>query len=512
MGWEKTTLNNAPAANGEINGENVASSAVWEQLFGQFTPENGWTLSSNANFRLPVLANLPEPADALAPQLDPDVRTVTFNANNDSAEWSVKVADGGTVGEPANPTKTGYTFDRWYNDTALTDAWEFTSDTATADITLYAKWTANTYTVTFDANGGEGSMNPQTFTYDETAKALAANSFTREGYTADGWATSAGGAKVYENEEPVQNLTAEPNGTFPLFANWTPNTYTVKFHNNTGTGDMADQTFTYDAAQTLTANTFTNLGHTFDGWATSENGEVVYSDGASVLNLTTVKDGIVNLYAKWRPDGSWKVTFESNGGSAVPSEYVSAGGTVTKPTDPTKTGHTFNGWYNDSALTDAWDFSSDTVTADIILYAKWNANPAPSTGGGSGSHAPVTTTYTVTFDANGGVGIMNPQTFISGKETELSANTFTREGFVFMGWAESADGDAVYVDGETVLVKKSQTLYAVWTELNPTVTPTDEPSEEPTGEPIPTEPGKTPAPILGILLGGLAAALCLRRK
>lgn len=69
---------------------------------------------------------------------------------------------------------------------------------------------------------------------------------------------------------------------------------------------------------------------------------------------------------------NYTVTFNSNGGSEVEKQSVAEGGKVTKPTDPTYDGYIFDAWYSDSALTDAWDFASDTVSSDITLYAKWN--------------------------------------------------------------------------------------------------------------------------------------------
>ena len=70
-------------------------------------------------------------------------------------------------------------------------------------------------------------------------------------------------------------------------------------------------------------------------------------------------------------DDSYMVTFESNGGSTVASQTINAGGLVTEPADPTKDGYKFANWYSDSALTDEWNFASDTVNSNITLYAKW---------------------------------------------------------------------------------------------------------------------------------------------
>ena len=123
-----------------------------------------------------------------------------------------------------------------------------------------------------------------------------------------------------------------------------------------------------------------------------------------------------------------------------------------------------------------------------------------SGGGSSGPSTPVViTSYTVTFYANGGTGEMESQNFSEGDTKALTANGFTRDGYTFVGWAVTEGGEVVYADGEVITADKALTLYAVWIENEP------ETPENP-------ETPQTPAPIAGVLLGGLAAAVVLRRK
>ena len=115
--------------------------------------------------------------------------TVKFDPRNDGAVTEQVVSYGGKAAKPDDPTKTGYAFGGWT--TADGAAYDF--DTAvTGDITLYAAWTANTYTVVFDANDAEaaGSMENQGFTYD-VEQALAEVGFSKENWSFAGWATSA---------------------------------------------------------------------------------------------------------------------------------------------------------------------------------------------------------------------------------------------------------------------------------------------------------------------------------
>ncbi|MCR5271656.1 MAG: InlB B-repeat-containing protein, partial [Lachnospiraceae bacterium] len=114
--------------------------------------------------------------------------TVTFNANGHGTAPSTQtIRTGGTVTEPDDLSATGYTFGGWYTDSACTDSWDFSSDTVSSDLTLYAKWTANTYTVSFNANGHGSAPSSQTVNYGN--KATKPSNPTASGYTFGGWYT-----------------------------------------------------------------------------------------------------------------------------------------------------------------------------------------------------------------------------------------------------------------------------------------------------------------------------------
>ena len=120
--------------------------------------------------------------------------------------------------------KTGYSFNGWntkadgsgtnYADKASVNK---LTTTANATFNLYAKWTANIYTVAYNANGGSGSMSNTTHTYD-SAKSLTKNTFTKEGYMFMGWSTSSSGDVEYADGESVKNLAT--SGTVTLYAVW----------------------------------------------------------------------------------------------------------------------------------------------------------------------------------------------------------------------------------------------------------------------------------------------------
>ena len=143
--------------------------------------------------------------------------TVTFK-NGENTLYTLEVADGESLKLPSNPTRENYTFAGWYNGETNIEA----DYKVTGDLTLTAKWNANTYTVKFDANGGNGETADMSFKYNEE-KALTANTFTRDGYTFAGWATSADGNVTYADEQKVSNLTAEDKATVTLYAVWEEN-------------------------------------------------------------------------------------------------------------------------------------------------------------------------------------------------------------------------------------------------------------------------------------------------
>ena len=247
-------------------------------------------------------------------------------------------------GELPVPTWTGHAFLGWSTDGTAANLVAATDPVPALGILLKAAWSANGYTVKFNANGGSGTMANQSFTYG-TAQALTANAFTRTGYTFGGWATSATGAKAYNDKQSVSNLTTTAGGTVNLYAVWTPIAYTVKFNANGGSGTMANQSFTYGTAQALTANAFTRTGYTFGGWATSATGAKAYNDKQSVSNLTTTAGGTVNLYAVWTPI-AYTVKFNANGGSGTMANQSFTYGTAQALTANafTRTGYTFGGW------------------------------------------------------------------------------------------------------------------------------------------------------------------------
>lgn len=381
----------------------------------------------------------------------PATYTVTFNANGGDGAMETQTFTENVEQALTTSvfTMTGHDFTGWSLESgdkvAYTDGQTITID---ADISLYAVWTAQTYEVTFNANGGEGSMTAQTFTYDEEQD-LTQNAFTKEGHTFVGWATSETGNVAYGDEQPI--TVSEDTA---LYALWEANKYEMTFNANGGNGSMDNQSYTYGVAANLTSNAFTKTGYTFQGWATEAGGEVVYADGASVS--LTEND---TLYAVWKIN-SYQITFDANGGEGTMEkqsvEYLTPA--ALNENKFTKTGYTFQGWATEASGEAAYaDKSTVSLSEDETLYAVWTIN-----------------TYTVTFNANGGSNAGNgtsfTQSFTYGESQALTGNKFEKAHHTFAGWATSADGEAVYTNGQSIAITEDTNLYAVWTPNTYTVT------------------------------------------
>ena len=387
--------------------------------------------------------------------------SITYNLNggtNSSSNPSRYNITSSTI-TLANPTRTGYTFGGWYSDSSFATKVTSIASGSTGNKTLYAKWTANSYTISFNGNGNTGgSMSNLAMTYG-TAKTLTSNGFTKTGYTFAGWATSASGAVVYSNGQSVNNLTATAGGTVTLYAKWTANTYTVAYNGNGNTGgSTASSSHTYGVAKTLTANGFTKTGHNFAGWSKSSSGAVAYSNSQSVSNLTATNGATVTLYAKWNP-WTHTVAYNANGGSGAPSSQTKTYGTslTLSSTKPTRTGYTFAGWNTNSSGTGTNYSAGGSYTADqnggtVTLYAKWTAN-----------------SYTVTFNANGGSTSTSSKT-VTYASTYGTLPTPTRTGYTFKGWYTASSGGTQVTSSSTVSITANQTLYAKWTANTYTLT------------------------------------------
>jgi len=317
------------------------------------------------------------------PGTEPDTFTVSFDKNAGADAVTnmpaaiPNVTSGGKITQPAtNPDRTGYTFGGWYKEQGCANAWNFGTDTVTANITLYAKWTQNnpgTFTVSFDKNAGEDAVTNMpaaipNVTSGTTISAPQTNP-GRADYTFGGWFKEQGCANAWNfgTDTVTANIT--------LYAKWTanlPGTFTVSFNKNAGEDAVTDMPVAIPNVASGTKITEPTeipqrYDYTFAGWYTAQDALWDFSSDEVTANIT--------LYAHWTP-GPHTVTFNSMGGSDVaPINNAVHDHPIAEPEEPTLAGYSFEGWYTEEEYDYKWDFDLDPVIKSITLYAKWEELP-----------------------------------------------------------------------------------------------------------------------------------------
>lgn len=337
-------------------------------------------------------------------------------------------------------TKKGHTLSKWNTkkDGSGTSYKCGKKVTINKDITVYAQWKANAYTVSFDSKGGN-SISSKTVTYNKTYGTLTAPS--RTGYTFVGWFTATSGGTQITSSTKVKITAAQT-----LYAQWKAIEYVVKFDSTGGTA-VADKKVTYDSTYGSMA-TPTKTGYTFAGWYTAKIG------GTEITESTTVKiTSAQTLYAHWTAN-TYTLNYNTQGGNALNGKtvtYDAAYGTLPKPV---REGYTFAGWFN--AVNGGTQITDNTIVktdGHHTLYARWNEH-----------------SYTIQYNANDGkaTGTMTSQTQKYSQTVALNMNQYVKEGFHFGGWSTKDDGNGtVYTDGQEVSKLTTSngqviTLYAIW--------------------------------------------------
>ncbi|WP_332026052.1 beta strand repeat-containing protein [Kaistella sp.] len=284
-------------------------------------------------------------------------KTVNFNANGGTGTMTLQTACAPEAIKNNAYSRTGYTFAGWntaangsgtaYNNGALYDF--------TADVTLYAQWTPNNNTITFDKNAADatGSTPAQTLATGTNAN-LNTNGYSRTGYTFAGWATSASGIVVYADQASYTMGT----GNVTLFAKWTANTYQVIFNKNhaDATGTMSNQQIAYQTTSNLTSNAFARTGYAFKEWNTAADGSGTRYANSAAYTMSTLGDK--TLYAQWEVYTGPCLSEDFTAGTN-PAGWINSG-----------TGITFGSYYADIAantgyITMASVSNPKTLTFDL---------------------------------------------------------------------------------------------------------------------------------------------------
>lgn len=329
----------------------------------------------------------------------------TFSAQNEQLYIPTPLPKGATTGSlnvakgvdghwimPINyDPGTSHTFD---NSTGKVTWTGLTTHTTGLSLILYQSFTLNgktfiytgtinqpketdNWNVTFDGNGGSfsiggGQFNTSKQEVQDHHKATEPNPLpTRPGFTFQGWATDANGTTDFNMNSAITHDTT-------IYAKWKADHYTVHFDSNGGSSVPDQSGLAYNDHATKPTQP-TKPGYDFNGWETID-GSGHHSD----FDFNTPITGNTTLHAKWKTHQDQDtVHFDTNGGSPLPDQTVTPGGTIDNSKKPTKPGEHFDGWQIDDGHGHLVDFDPSTpITGDITLHAKWSA-----IGGAAGNAA-----------------------------------------------------------------------------------------------------------------------------
>jgi uncharacterized repeat protein (TIGR02543 family) len=253
-----------------------------------------------------------------------------------------------------------------------------------------------TYNLSYNANGGTGSIDNATKVHDEDVILSDGSNLSRSGYTFSGWNALANGSGTYYAETSPYSINVDQT----FYAQWTANTYTLSYNPNGGSGFIADTTKMYDVNLTLAdGNALARAGYTFAGWNTQEDG--TGTDYAANAAYSTNESQMFN--AKWTPNAENPVIYNANGGAgniADASKLYNVDLTLSDGTGFSRVRYTFEGW-NTFADGSGYDYEAGAVydiNEPITFYAKWtttstvaavtepfNSSSSTATNGWSGS-------------------------------------------------------------------------------------------------------------------------------
>lgn len=390
--------------------------------------------------------NVNAPAGSNAPGT-PASQTVPYNtAAADKSGWVA--GDTGKI--------PGYRFDGWYTAPNGGNKYDFNTP-LTNNVTVYAHWVGNGYTVRFAGNGATGGGTPdQAFQYN-IGQNLHRNGFVRDGYTFTGW-KRADNQQAYGDGQWVTNLTTQPNGIVTMVAQWSANEAHIRYNPNPPAGKTTggQGTPNWDGhtgdTPTIGQNGWTIDGYTFAGWATSPDGSGArYAPGAR-----WTANGTLTLYAQWTP-GQASLTYDGNGatgGKTDPQTGKTDEKINVRDNGFTRDGYTFVTWNTqaDCKGNAVKPNSEWTLRGSSTLYACWAGNA-----------------QTLTYHGNGATGGNTAaQSGKTGDELTTNANGFTRDGYTFVRWDTAKDGSGTaYGEGKNgvsqyVMKPAGNDLYAIW--------------------------------------------------
>ncbi len=316
---------------------------------------------------------------------------------------------------------SGHTFDGWFTEKNNGTGTKVTGIAlgTTGDITVYAQWGLENYSITY--HNVNGATNTNAENYNIETETFTIEDITKIGYIFEGW---------YADEEftaPANTTIVKGStGNIDIYAKWIPIGYSITYILFGEPVDDITNPDRYTIEDSFVLNNPTREGYVFVGWYT------LNEDGERVTEIKENTTGNKTFYARW-------IKFESNGGSPVSYTPVHSGNTISAPADPTRAHYEFDGWYTNEVLTQKYNFKP---TKSITLYAKWT---------------PVE--YEIEYILNGGTNSKdNPDTYTVEDKFELCAPD--KVGYTFVGWFTDPEFTSTVVTEIKAGTSGKITLYA----------------------------------------------------
>ena len=288
------------------------------------------------------------------------------------------------------------------------------------------------YKITFDGNGGYGSMESILCKLDNIC-ILNKNKYTKEGYSFEGWSTKKNGVTEFQDKAELKNLSSKNGDNITLYAVWEIKSYQITFLDYDKSIIQQDK-LEYNSKIILPENP-TRKGYTFKNWD---------------KELSTVKENLT-INALYDID-SYDISYKLNGGTLdeAPTNYNVESEDIIIPS-PKKVGYSFIGWTTPDNKEPIIDYK---ISTGSIGDKELTANYEPIA-------------YYISYNSSEGQGEMEKQEFAYNQTSKLNKNQFTKEGYTFIGWSTSIDGDVMFNDESEISNLSSKdkdviTLYAKW--------------------------------------------------
>ncbi len=354
-----------------------------------------------------------------------------------------------------NPTRKGGIFKGWYKDPGFTKQVIGIKKGTTGNRTFYARWAATKYSITYNRNGGTGTMAKSTGIKYNTNFTLRANAFkVKKGYVFKEWNTKADGTgKAFANKAVVRNLTAKNGGNVNLYARWAKIKYKITYELNKGVNNKANPTI-YNVKSEFTLKNPTRTGGIFKGW---------YSDSGFTKKVTGIKKGTTGnkkFYARWAAI-KYNVVFNSNGGTGTMTglNLIKYNTTYTLSSNTfKKDGYKFTGWNTKAdgtgtAIENGGQIRNLTATngATVTLYAQWKKEG-----------------HSITYNLDGGTNNQNNVSIFTPEE-EVTLYDPNKRGYSFEGWYLDSDFNEA-IEKIEVGTDNDVVLYAKWIVISYNIT------------------------------------------